>query len=305
MRDFVAVDVETANRFVRGSICQISIIKYSDGELHTIYSSLVNPEVEFDPFCTSIHGIMQRDVDSAPCLAEMLYSTIPYLSGYEVVAHNAGFDVSALEAAMNIAQIDPFEIRYGCTMWAARRAYSGLLSSFSLLSVCDYLNIPLYNHHNAEADAMACAQIAARIAHDVSAHNIADMMEACGLSLYSSFTNYYDPVESAKKAAAPHQMVIPEFECGFCDCLNGKNIVMTGNFGTMTRTEAMERAAAAGATIQPRVTRQTNVLVVGAQDLIATRGYERSSKHRKVDELNAQGHEIIIIDENSFLELIG
>lgn len=279
--------------------------KYSGGGLRTIYTSLVNPEVEFDPFCTSVHGITKEDVRRAPILAEMLYSIMPYLTTHEVVAHNAGFDISALEAAMYTACVDPFEIHYGCTMWASRRAYSGLLPSYSLSSVCSYLSIPLHKHHNAEADAIACAQIAGCIARDVSAHSIAGMMDACGLSLYSSFTNYYDPIESEKRAVAPHQMVRPEFECGFCDCLNGRNIVMTGNFNTMTRAEAMERAAAAGAIIQAAVTRHTNVLVVGIQDLVATKGHEKSNKHRKADELRAKGYDIIIIDENSFLELIG
>ena len=63
--DFVAIDVETANPDM-ASICQIGIACFKDGKLEKEWVSLINPEAYFDPINTSIHGIGESSVSSAP-----------------------------------------------------------------------------------------------------------------------------------------------------------------------------------------------------------------------------------------------
>lgn len=72
----------------------------------------------------------------------------------------------------------------------------------------------------------------------------------------------------------------------------------------MDRSEAEHAAQRFGANIGKSVTRKTDILVVGIQDLVKTKGYEKSSKHRKAEELISEGRDILIIDESEFMRLI-
>ena len=58
---FVAIDVETANADM-GSICQIGLAKFVDGQLAEEWCTLVDPEDYFDDVNISIHGIDPRMV---------------------------------------------------------------------------------------------------------------------------------------------------------------------------------------------------------------------------------------------------
>jgi DNA polymerase-3 subunit epsilon len=69
--EFVALDVETANAD-SSSICQIGIARFEDGCLAEEWSTLVNPEDEFDSFNVSIHGITEDMVKGAPVFPELI-----------------------------------------------------------------------------------------------------------------------------------------------------------------------------------------------------------------------------------------
>lgn len=312
MRDFIAIDVETASRYVRSSICQIAVVRYSGGSFEPVYFSLVNPEIPFDPFCTAIHGIKEEDVQQAPVMAEMLYKIIPYLMAYDVIAHNAAFDMSAIMAAMKENDVDPIDIKYGCTLCAARRIYHGSMTSFSLPNVCAHLGIDFSNHHDAMADAMACAEIAVKMADQTHADSIDTLMRRCGLQLRNSIVLfdklddlYVNSCEDTSMHAAVKKEVVPNLAPCECSGLKGKHIVITGELTSMSRTEAEQLATSAGAIVKQSVSRKTNILVVGIQNLEATKGYEKSIKHRRAEELNADGYNIAIIGEAQFRSLLG
>lgn len=63
--NFIAIDVETANRSP-ASICQIGLAAYAGAHRCWEWSTLVNPEEEFDRQNVEIHGIGSMHVQSAP-----------------------------------------------------------------------------------------------------------------------------------------------------------------------------------------------------------------------------------------------
>ena len=85
--------------------------------------------------------------------------------------------------------------------------------------------------------------------------------------------------------------------------LFGETIVFTGAL-EMPRREAADLAARAGCKVLDNVTKATTVLVVGDQDLDKLHGHEKSSKHRKAEELAAASQPIRIIRESEFLGLV-
>ncbi len=72
----------------------------------------------------------------------------------------------------------------------------------------------------------------------------------------------------------------------------------------MPRREAAAMAAAVGCTVSESVSRSTTLLVVGDQDIGRLAGHDKSSKHRKAEDLIQKGHEIRILVERDFRRLV-
>jgi DNA polymerase III subunit epsilon len=84
----------------------------------------------------------------------------------------------------------------------------------------------------------------------------------------------------------------------------GEVIVFTGSL-VVSRHEAADEAARHGFDVAQGVTKKTTMVCVGIQDRDKIGGYEKSSKHRKAEELIQEGYEISIIGEQDFWRLIG
>ena len=85
--------------------------------------------------------------------------------------------------------------------------------------------------------------------------------------------------------------------------LFGEVIVFTGAL-EIPRREAADLAATVGCQVASGVTVKTTMLVVGDQDVKKLVGHEKSSKHRKAEELIAKGVAIRILKESDFKELV-
>lgn len=162
MDSFVAIDVETANN-EPSSICAIGAVKVVDGLIVDRFYELVKPEPEYfySYFTREIHGIGPADVEDARCFAYVWRDLEKMIGKLPLVAHNKRFDERCIRAAHRVYGLDYPDYPFYCTLEKARRTIPrALLSSFSLPSLCDFMGIPFNNHHNALADAEACAKIA-------------------------------------------------------------------------------------------------------------------------------------------------
>lgn len=305
MQDFISIDVETANRYERGSICQIGVVRYSEGEIEPLLDTLINPLCGFDPYLCRIHRILPQQVASAPTFGDIWDELSSLLREYPVVAHNAIFDISALEKATFNAGLEPIDIVYACTLTASRRICAGEIPSFSLPNICKYMGVEQSNHHSAVDDATACAILALALSTRVGADSLEELMESCGGWMCTSFSNSYFP-EQSKEPPAYLKPVI--FTCNReqapCLSLAGKRVVLTGELFSMTREEAKHAILNLGGEVKTAPSKKTDILIVGCQDLMRTKGFEKSSKHRAVEALIEQGINITIIDEAEFVKLL-
>ena len=94
---FITVDFETANSHV-GSVCAVGVVKVLDGTITDRWTTLINPETEFNQFNIDIHGITPDDVQDAPKFPEVHQALKDRLEGNTMVSHGA-FDVAALDRA--------------------------------------------------------------------------------------------------------------------------------------------------------------------------------------------------------------
>ncbi|MEA2880611.1 MAG: polymerase subunit epsilon [Hyphomicrobiales bacterium] len=81
--------------------------------------------------------------------------------------------------------------------------------------------------------------------------------------------------------------------------LAGEVIVFTGRLA-MPRRETALLAARAGIDVADSVTNDTTLLVVGDQDLRRLDGHDKSTKHRKAEQLMGQGATLRILGESDF-----
>lgn len=308
----IAVDIETANRYDRGSICQIAFVGSRDGKTETLFSSYVNPQTLIDPMLSQIHHITDADVKDAPTFAEIYPQIASILRNNVVIAHNASFDICALEKAMFDIGAEPIEILYGCSFQAAKSICScEPVKSYKLCDLCEYFGIEQTSAHDACDDARCCALVTERLIKMSNSDSIETLMWRSGKRLYSSLTNSYSPEYEDVEALRREVIVRPNFTSDVVSGFAGKSTVITGTLHDYTKSEAYELIEKAGGIVRNEkgklnssVTKNTDVLIVGVQDLARTNNQEYSIKHRKALELREKGHSIAIIDELEFIRVI-
>ena len=163
MHTYIVFDVETPNRY-NNRMSAIGITKISDGVITDSLFSYVNPEVPFDSFNIELTEIDDFTVADAPTFSELWETIKPWMESSVLVAHNAVFDLSVLKACLTAYNITwKKSVRYLCTVQAGRKLLPGMKHNLNIL--CDYYGIPL-DHHKADSDSRACAEILLRYIAD-------------------------------------------------------------------------------------------------------------------------------------------
>ncbi|MDR2465875.1 MAG: 3'-5' exonuclease [Prevotellaceae bacterium] len=160
MKDFAAIDFETANMY-RSSICSAGIVIVRNGEIAEKIYELIRPEPEWYSYWnTQIHGLTAEDTAGKPVFPEVWARIAPLIAGLPLAAHNSPFDESCLRAVHSVYGMDYPDYEFHCTCRASRRTFGKTLSNHKLHTVAERCGYNLRNHHHALADAEACAWIA-------------------------------------------------------------------------------------------------------------------------------------------------
>ena len=294
--DFIAIDFETANNHPT-SACSIGLAFVRDGALAGHTSYLIRPEpFYFDPFTTAIHGLTERDVFQAPTFAQLWPQISAHFENAVVAAHNAPFDIGVLKSTLAFYGLPLPNLRLLCTILLSRRAFPAL-PSHRLNVVSDALGIPL-DHHQAESDAIACAQILCHLMRQNHLQTLGDVKRHFRVFPgFCSASGGYCPCRLQPSYALPGNM-LETWENGeaFCDSLYEKSFVFSGKL-QMPRAKAMEAVIRGGGMVQSCVSSYTDYLVLGAP-------VRQSSQKSKALALRQRGSAIQIIDEQAFLSLM-
>ncbi|MBE6864795.1 MAG: exonuclease [Ruminococcus flavefaciens] len=159
MAVYIVFDVETPNR-ANDRMSAIGISAIKDGKIVANYFSLVDPETHFDYFNTRLTGIDSEKVKGAPNFAELWKKIEPIMSKGILVAHNAVFDMGVLKKCLHdYGIVWKSTAKYLCTVQAGRRILPDMKHNLDVM--CDHYGIAL-NHHQADSDSRACAEILLR-----------------------------------------------------------------------------------------------------------------------------------------------
>ena len=97
---FTAIDFETAN-YKRSSVCSLGLAVFENGELIEQQYYLIKPVPNYyEATNTRIHGITKAKTDTVPNFEVLWPQISKYFNDSVLVAHNAGFDLSALRAVL-------------------------------------------------------------------------------------------------------------------------------------------------------------------------------------------------------------
>ncbi|KRF32789.1 exonuclease domain-containing protein [Yonghaparkia sp. Soil809] len=172
--NFTAIDFETANNHA-ASACSVGLVKVADGRVVDKTGWLIRPPLGFDHMLewnTRIHGITAADIVDAALWADQLDALLEFVDGDALVAHNAGFDMGVLRAATEASGLEVPSLRYACSLRVARRTYH--LDSYRLPVAAMAAGFEDFAHHDALADAEACAAI---MVHAAKRHDAGDLDE--------------------------------------------------------------------------------------------------------------------------------
>lgn len=278
---FIAIDLETANPRM-SSICQIGIVVFEDGKEVGAEMRLVDPNDYFDPYNIEVHGITEEDVRGAPRFSD-LHSWLCQQTSGQIVACHTHFDRVALAQACGLHSLESLPCNWLDTAKVARRAWEDFSQSgYGLSNLARHFGIQ-FQHHDALHDARTAGLILLK-AIEETGFSIDDWIDRCKRSVTPGADA---PIRRAGDGDGP---------------LVGESIVFTGAL-EMARREAADLAHVAGAAVQSGVTKHTTLLVVGDQDIDKLAGHDKSSEHRKAEQLIAQGQSLRILGEADFMSI--
>jgi DNA polymerase III subunit epsilon len=173
--EWVVVDVETTGGTPSTGhrVTEVAAVHVSGGEITEVFSTLVNPCRPIPSMISSLTGITDSMVRSAPRFREIAPMLTDALQGRVFVAHNAPFDWRFLCAEMELGLGVTLSGRQLCTVRLARKLLPHLPSR-ALGALADYFGLEMEAHHRAEHDAVATAKLLLRLVDILADRGIDD-----------------------------------------------------------------------------------------------------------------------------------
>lgn len=156
---FIAFDLETTGT-VPGvdQIVEIGAVRFINGEVDSIFSTLVDPQRAIPAGASAVNGIKDEMVRGKPKIEDILLPFSEFCGQDLMIAHNAPFDSQFL-----IADIKKFEspAPRGLildTLTISRKVFPGM-PNYKLGTLVQHLKIPTTDFHRAEEDATYCGKL--------------------------------------------------------------------------------------------------------------------------------------------------
>lgn len=264
--NFTALDFETANAS-HSSICQIGIVRVENNFIVEKYMALIRPPGnEYTVHTIRVHGIHPETTKDAPAFDTIWPNIKRYFENQLIVCHNKGFDITKLTETLSYYSLEVPAFETDCTLQIFGKG---------LKTCCNENNVEFNNHHDALADAEACAKL----------YLIAKGVRMDANKPKATFDLYLN-----KKIEKVDLM--PDYEnCDSSSLFFKKKVVFTGDLSAMNRKQAAHLAKEKGADVKTSISKMTDIVVLGNNP--------GPKKMEKIEMLN-----IHTIDEDEFLSIV-
>lgn len=156
--EFVALDIETTGlSSKKDHIIELAAIKFKAAKPVEEFCTLIRPVISIPNNITSLTGITDSMVASAPYIDEIFNKFIYFIGDYKLVAHNSAFDMIFLN---RYAQELGYKINNEVidTLHLSRKKVP-YLNNHKLQTLVRHFNITTNGKHRALADSHATAQV--------------------------------------------------------------------------------------------------------------------------------------------------
>ncbi len=325
---FVAIDFETATKNYN-SACSIGLVEFSkDGVLNKYnvtsehYFLIQPPNNEYNQDNINIHKITPSDTKASPTFDVVWQQIKHFFNGdYIVIAQNANFDMSVLKACLQHYHLETY---LPFTYWDSISIATYIVPhdvKKGLASLTAYFELSLSQHHNALCDAKACAEICIICFEKMNTdsyyvkkdgtfkHYILKKLNTDFLKLelkQKININRRKTQQPRNNTFSKYQTVkptdfTPNTDADMSNIFYSKNVVVTGDIKGFSRDELFTYISKQGGIVKGSVTKTTDILIIGTQDLNLVGHGGVSNKEKKVRALIDSGMSIEILDETSFL----
>ncbi len=157
---FVIVDLETTGGSCHESrITEFGAVKVRAGEILGEFQSLVDPGQRIPPSISALTGITDAMVAQRPPVEAVLPTFLEFCRGATLVAHNAGFDISFLNAGLSRLDYPRLDNPVVCTAALARRLVRDEVRNCKLATLAQFFACRTTPIHRALADARATVEV--------------------------------------------------------------------------------------------------------------------------------------------------
>ncbi len=157
---FCVLDLETTGGSPADSeITEVGAIKVRRGESVGTFQTLVNPQQPVPAFIRLLTGISDGMLIEAPDISAVLPNLLEFVRDTVIVAHNARFDISFVNAALVRADYEPLGNRVVDTARLASKILAGEVPNCRLETLARYLRFAHKPCHRAFADVLATTDL--------------------------------------------------------------------------------------------------------------------------------------------------
>jgi DNA polymerase-3 subunit epsilon/CBS domain-containing protein len=207
-----ALDTETTGLDPRAArLVQIAAIRVRGERILSgeRYESLVNPGVPIPQQSSAVHGIYDRDVETAPSFPAIWKDFRAFAGASVLVGYRTGFDVTILKRECGIAGLEWPERHWLCVQMLSRIVAPSSLAGDSLEGLCEWLGVTIEGRHTALGDAKAAAGIWAGLIPLLRRKGIRTLGEALSASAALINAESHEIAQLTKSAEANASQLPP------------------------------------------------------------------------------------------------
>lgn len=288
--DFIVIDVETTGLDARFcEIIEISAIRYRAGAETEVFNSLVKPSEPIDEFITSLTGITNEMLESAPDISSVISDFYNFVGDETLVGYNVNFDINFLYDNLMMCKSLPLTNNFIDVMRISKRLLPDL-ENHKLLTVAKHFKASLPSHRSLD-DCRACFECFQCLRNEA-------------IRQFGSVDGFLSAFPARKHNLSAKDITATTIDFDESNPFYGKSVCFTGALEKMVRRDAMQLVVNLGGICTDHINKHTNYLVIGNNDFCTSIKDGKSNKQKKAESLILKGNDLEILSESAFYDMV-